>query len=298
MDRLLAGQRNDFGFKTLRLEKRHPTEAPLISVLVRVKNEARALGAFLRSLEQQSIFPRMEVIFLDSGSTDGTCEMLQSFPASVYAIAPSEFSFGPTCNLVCSLATAPILCLASGHIEFVAPEALAEGVALLRNAPRLAAAYYRQIPNEALGASSYERAQLRWSFPPGPAPRRASHGKHAFSNAASLFRADVWRQMPFPAVNGSEDFLWAEQLLEKGGELWYLPNLCVRHSHDEQPGDLHRRVLINVEARPQNLRSWKNVAKYMIGVAGACMLCGAGPLEALRYAHAHASAYMPRKGSR
>lgn len=284
-----------FGFRSLRCLKIHEVKDPSISVLVRVKNEISAITPFLQTLRQQSIFAKTEVIFLDSGSTDGTVEKLMAFSGSVYAIDSSEFMFGPTCNLLCSLANAEFLSLMSGHIEITGTDTLERALAFLKAAPAFSAAYFRQIPNESLGASSYERAQLRWNFPNGVNPVMQSSQKHVFSNAASLFNANIWRKIPFPAVTASEDYLWIEKVLEAGGHLFYLPHLVVRHSHNETPEQLHRRVVLNVEARPHNNLRWPAAIKYFCGVSVACLLYGAGPVEAFKYAKAHGGAYLKSK---
>ena len=282
-------------FRSLKQIKVHRSIDPMISVLVRVKNEGKAIGAFLRSLKRQSIFDNIEVVFLDSGSTDDTISHLTSFPASVFTIAPEEFSFGPTCNLICSLAHAPLHSLMSGHIELSSPDLLTSGMGALRAAGPLSAAYFRQIPNSVVGASSYERAYLRHAFPPGPALQYKASNQHSFSNAASLFRRDVWQKIPFPSAKASEDYLWAEELLAAGGKILYLPELCVLHSHNEQPHQIAHRVKINVDARVPTLKGWSRTAKYLIGVTGSCLLEGAGPFEAIRFGWAHASAYVPRR---
>src|ERR1700722_15814956 len=59
-----------------------------IAVLVRTKNELAALPDFWRSLVKQSIFENAEIIFLDSGSSDGTVEYLLGKPCAVYSIPP------------------------------------------------------------------------------------------------------------------------------------------------------------------------------------------------------------------
>jgi len=284
---------SQFGFKSLDVMQRHAVADPFVSILVRVKNEKHAINAFLESLRRQDAFERTEIIFLDSGSTDGTLSELAQFPCSVYTIAPDEFSFGPTCNLICSLANAPVLSLMSGHIELVEQDAVMAGVAFLQPSSRFAAGYYRQIPNETIGASAYERAFLRRKFFSGSGPERKHSKRHAFSNAASIFTATAWRAIPFPSVGASEDYLWAEELLAKDGELFYLPHFSVRHSHNEQPHQVRHRVKINVDARPDVERSWRNVSKYFLGVAGACLLQRASPMEAIRFGAAHASAYIP-----
>ena len=48
----------------------------MISVVIAVKNELPHIKECLTSLENQT-YPDFETIFVDGGSTDGTCEYLQ-----------------------------------------------------------------------------------------------------------------------------------------------------------------------------------------------------------------------------
>jgi len=59
-------------------EKRALTERPLVSIIAPVLNGARYLEACVNSVLSQD-YPRIEHIFVDGGSTDGTMEMLSTF---------------------------------------------------------------------------------------------------------------------------------------------------------------------------------------------------------------------------
>lgn len=47
----------------------------------------------------------MEVIIIDSGSTDGTLVLLQKYPVKIHNLPPAEFNHGETRNLGVQLAT-------------------------------------------------------------------------------------------------------------------------------------------------------------------------------------------------
>jgi glycosyltransferase involved in cell wall biosynthesis len=262
-----------------------------LSVLVRVKNELNALPEFWRRLSQQSCFNQCEVVFLDSGSTDGTVEYLSSLPCTVWSIAPQEFCFGSSCNTVMSLSQAPVALLISGHVLLNQPNDLQ--IALDTVAPhKYAAAYFRQTPNPYLGSNAYERAFLSRRFPV-TAEREPLDLTHpgSFSNAASMLTRAAWLRNPFPDVSASEDFLWAQKHLELGGKLFYLPHIEVLHSHNERAETVFRRVRINVEARGLT-RSYAKAAMYCGGIFASTMRHGASVSEAWRYAFNHAKAYL------
>lgn len=273
-----------------RLQQIRPNR-PDLAVLVRVKNEMKALPEFWRRLAAQSCFERCEVVFLDSGSADGTVEFLSSLPCTVWQLAPEDFRFGSSCNTVIAISSAPVVLLISGHVLLTGPNDL-ENMLQSVAGHRCAAAYARQAPNEYFGSNAYERAFLARRFPRSEnlGPIELDH-TGSFSNAASLLTREAWLRNPFPDVSASEDFLWAKRHLELGGKLFYLPHVEVLHSHNEAPETIFRRVRINVEAR--DLRgSHMRAAALCGGIFAATLRHGASLGEAWQYASQHAKAYL------
>ena len=265
---------------------------PALSVLVRVKNERPALPEFWSRLSAQSFFSRAEVLFLDSGSTDGTLEFLQPLPVTVYQIPPEAFCFGAACNLLVSLSRAPVVCFLSGHVLLENPDALEKLHAALSGSAR-AAAYLRQAPDIVFGANYYERAYLERRYPCKLGLELIQvHRPGGFSNAASGLTRDAWEGNPFPELHASEDFVWAEKHLARGGKLFYLPGVTVMHSHRDSPSRVYQRVLSNAQARGGK-GSYLKASYFLAGVLLAMLRAGAPAREALRYAVSHARAYLP-----
>jgi glycosyltransferase involved in cell wall biosynthesis len=57
--------------------------APLASVVIRSKDEAASIGTTLRALAAQTVADRLEVIVVDSGSSDGTVAIAREAGARV-----------------------------------------------------------------------------------------------------------------------------------------------------------------------------------------------------------------------
>jgi hypothetical protein len=260
------------------------------SVLVRVRNEAKELPRFVESLRRQSVFEKLELIVLDSESTDATLSAFASVNCSIYQIPKAEFSFGQTCNLLMALSTTEVNFFFSGHVCITSARAL-EVAAEDMLAGRTHAGFFRQIPNEVAGASVYDRVFLQVAF---PARERGQWRKATrFSNAASVVSRSAWEKLWFPDVVFSEDALWATKLASNFG--WspkYYAEYTVEHSHNDAPGDVEKRVLLNAIARRAGWRHvLVSVAKFplMVGLLAR----GGAPIgKATQYAVAHVSAYL------
>lgn len=276
-------------FKILKCQR---PRAPVLSVLVRVRNEYSALPEFWSRLSSQTVFEDLEVLFLDSGSNDGTLEFLESLPVSIFQIPPAKFSFGPSCNLLMSLSQASVACFLSGHVLLERSDALEKLYSILSKKAH-AAVYLRQVPDKIFGANSYERAYLAHRYPNALGKELVEMRCPAgFSNAASGLTRDAWKRNPFPDVHGSEDFAWAEKHLAMGGRIFYLPQVKAMHSHRDSPAAVFDRVRLNVLAR-RIKRSYFTASYFFVGVTIAMLRQGAPLSEALRYAKVHALAYAP-----
>ncbi|HEX6714963.1 MAG TPA: glycosyltransferase, partial [Thermoleophilaceae bacterium] len=73
--------------------------APSVSVIIRAKDEAAAIGEILDLvLAQQLDTGEVEVIVVDSGSTDGTLEIVRERAVQLIEIPSATFSFGGALN--------------------------------------------------------------------------------------------------------------------------------------------------------------------------------------------------------
>ena len=72
---------------------------PKYSVVIPTRNGAATLPALLDALRAQRTIGTLEIIAVDSGSTDGTIELLQPQVHSLIRISPREFDHGLTRNL-------------------------------------------------------------------------------------------------------------------------------------------------------------------------------------------------------
>src|SRR5207248_3867509 len=111
----------------------------------RAKNEARFVGETLRALFDVSALCPRQVVVVDSGSTDGTQAIVESFPTQLIQITPEEFTYGYALNLAVANVDAELVATLSAH-------SLPSNCDWLRNLiksfsrPRVAGVYGRQLP--------------------------------------------------------------------------------------------------------------------------------------------------------
>jgi len=67
------------------------------SIVIRAYNEDQHIGRLFEGIKQQTV-KDVDVILVDSGSTDSTVAIAESFGARVVKIRPEEFTFGRSLN--------------------------------------------------------------------------------------------------------------------------------------------------------------------------------------------------------
>jgi len=270
---------------------------PRIAIAVRLKNERKFLPALIASLQEQTVFGNCELVFLDSGSADGSVEYLRRYADRIYAIEPSEFQFGRSCNQIISACEAPYVVLLSAHVVIAEPDALELAVGALERNQKLAAVYLRQktagVPNKDF--SAYESLFLKKRFPVSNLDMTAASIPTAapISNAGAVVRRSVWVQTAFPEVQASEDVLWARTVVKQGASLLYIGERSIVHNHSETAEQVYRRVRINKVAQNGSKPQYRKAFFYFAGIFGA-LLCieRASLATSFRYAKAHAAAYI------
>ena len=74
---------------------------PAVSIIVRTLNEAKFLPECLQKIGEQKYGGPVEVVVVDSGSTDDTVKIAANFNVKIVHISKSEFTFGRSLNVGC-----------------------------------------------------------------------------------------------------------------------------------------------------------------------------------------------------
>jgi rhamnosyltransferase len=219
--------------------------APRVSIVLPVKNGAATLPALLDAVRRQRTDADTEIVAVDSGSTDGSLDLLQAGADRLVRIDPGAFNHGTTRNLGIESSRGELVVLLVQDAVPASDRWLEALTAPLRRDPSVAGAFARQVPRE--DASGIARHYLRLWAASGETPLvaalagaaeleamapRERLARCAFDNVCSCVRRPVWARHPFPRTSIGEDVAWAREVLLAGHRIAFAPDACVIHSHD------------------------------------------------------------------
>jgi glycosyltransferase involved in cell wall biosynthesis len=209
--------------------------APTASIVIRCYNEKEHIGGVVEAVKRQ-VFSDFEIIAVDSGSTDGTLEILKEHVVTIVQIPKESFSFGRSLNLGCAASRGRFLVFLSAHC-YPTDESWLVNLLSGFDDPEVAAVYGRQ---RAVATSAFSEHQVlrRW-FPDESLPRQDGP---FLNNANCAVRRSVWEQVPYDEdLPGLEDVAWATTVREAGWWIGYRADATVHHVHDETRSQTRNR---------------------------------------------------------
>lgn len=205
------------------------------SIVIRAYNEGRYIGRLLEGIRQQTI-KDVEIILVDSGSTDETVPIAESCGAQIVRIPSTEFTFGRSLNFGIQAATRELIVIASAHVYPVYPDWLESILRPFENST-VALTYGKQRGPESAYFSE-QQIYHRW-YPEVSKPQQAT----AFcNNANAAIRKSLWEKNRYDeTLTGLEDLAWAKWAKEQGYEIAYVPDAEIIHVHNETLGGVFNR---------------------------------------------------------
>ena len=199
------------------------TEHPLVSIIIRTKNEERWITQCLDSIFKQS-YRNLEVVLVDNESTDQTVHRAKQFDITLLTI--SEFRPGAAINQGIEASSGEIIVCLSGHCIPTSEDWLQNLIREVRY-DGVAGVYGRQEPLSF--SSDVDKRDLMLVF---GLDRKEQTKDSFFHNANSAFRREVWEKFPFDAeATNIEDRIWGEQVIRAGFKIIYEPTASVFHWH-------------------------------------------------------------------
>jgi rhamnosyltransferase len=216
-----------------------------VSVVIPTFNAGPGFGELLRKLDAQRGDFELEVVVVDSGSTDGTTELAARHGAVLHSASKASFDHGATRDLGISLSSGEYVALTVQDAVPLDERWLATMVESLHKDRRVAAVYGRHVPRPDAGAmtralvsnlavAGSERREQEIKAPEiyeGLPPPQRRHIA-AFDNVSSCVRRSVWEEFPFGVADFAEDLRWGKKVVEAGYTIVYEPRSVVVHSHE------------------------------------------------------------------
>jgi rhamnosyltransferase len=214
---------------------------PRVSVIIRTKNEGTYLERVLQAVHDQDYADSVEIVLVDSGSTDDTLEIARRFAVRLIEIRPEEFTYGRALNIGAKAAHGELLVNLSGHAIPVERDYFQHLLAPFED-PAVWATFGRDVPLPG-GCPSRGRDLETW-FPNAWADR-----SRFFSNANACLRKQAWEALPFDEdLSIAEDAKWAQQVLAAGCRIVYVPTASAYHPHPCSPRYIYLRSVLETTA--------------------------------------------------
>lgn len=216
-----------------------------VSVVIPVKNEAAKIRSCINGILSQTVAVK-EIIVIDSGSTDGTIEILREFDkVKVIEIPSSDFNHGTTRNVAVQHATGEFVLLTVGDARaydnmfiehmlntIVGNDQIA-GVCGSQVVPherdKNPADWFRPVSPPNIQVFKFTPEEFN-ALPPEEKKRVCS-----WDDVIALYRREVLIKLPFRHTTYAEDALWAQDALLAGHTIAYNTAARVYHYHLEDP---------------------------------------------------------------
>jgi GT2 family glycosyltransferase len=216
-----------------------------LSVLLLTKNGGRDVEGLLPKLYAQKDVGSLEVIAVDSGSTDGTIELLQRHPLRLEQISAEAFHHARTRNFAAGFACGEILVFLSQDAIPASSHWLSHMVSNFDDV-QVGAVYGRQIPKPGSFAERQETLGSVYGahrIVKDPAHRNGlGYRFYLFSSVNAAIRRSVWQATRFPEeLKVFEDLGIAKRILDRGWKIVYEPQAAVYHSHNHSTLGLFKR---------------------------------------------------------
>lgn len=200
---------------------------PSCSIVIRAYNEEQHLGKLLQGIASQTV-KHVQIILVDSGSTDETLAIAQDFNVDIVHIKPDQFTFGRSLNFGIKQADADIVVMASAHVYPVYPDWLEKLIEPFKD-EKVGLVYGKQS-----GCDTSKFSELQVFHHWYPDASDFDQSTPFCNNANAAIRKSLWQTHPYDEnLTGLEDLAWAKWVKQQGYRIAYSAEAEVIHVHDE-----------------------------------------------------------------
>lgn len=188
----------------------------------------------LEMVQQQKIDGDIEIIAIDSGSSDGTINFIENqSEISLYKIPKSDFGHGKTRQMGAHLAHGELVVFLTQDATPAHDKWLENLVKKIESDNRLMAVCSRVLPRDDAMAIRKYGIMAEWC---ASEEDSVVFGKDAadyrIHDISTIYRRDFLLEHHFDDVSFGEDVLIAKKILENGFAYGFAGQSVVRHSHD------------------------------------------------------------------
>ena len=256
---------------------------PVFSIIIPVYNREETIAALLTSIFACNLPFPIEVIIINSGSTDRTKEIIQGFDdkrITIIDIKKEEFNHGLTRNLGVKRSSGTYVYFFSGDALVISKDIFTRTLSHFQTYSNSAIVFARQIPYDAtpliqkLETTVYfddldvyadkngivlqtitkpfisfnEENKMLWYFS---------------SDVAACYRKSFLTAYPFPKTEyGGEDVFAARIVLEKGYLKIYDSRIVVQHSHNYSVLEYIKREKVEMGLVVERLKTKKKIRLF------------------------------------
>ena len=217
--------------------------SPLISIIIRTRNEERWIDHCLSAITTQSIND-YEIILVDNNSQDRSVKIAKKYTENIINV--TDFYPGKAINDGIRASSGKYIVVISGHCIPKNNLWLEKLIEPLKNDTTrlLAGVYGRQEPLSS--SSALDKRDLTVVF---GLDERTQKKDSFFHNANSAIPRKIWEKFPFDEnTTNIEDRLWGAEVIKNGYHIHYTPESSVYHYHGiNQGGKLDRaEKIVNI----------------------------------------------------
>jgi glycosyltransferase involved in cell wall biosynthesis len=220
---------------------------PLASVVLLTFNGESYLREVLDAVGRQKASFDYEVLVIDSGSRDGTLDILRSYAVNLHQIPNSEFNHGETRNLGARLSRGRFVAYLTQDSTPADEHWLQYLVDAFDLGPKVGAVYGLHLPRpdcDPVTRRDTEEFFKMMGPVDRPTIRSIKEGEEGwqeylqnegiigfFSDVNSCLRKSVWKEIPYRPLDYAEDQALGRDVLRAGYWKVYEPRAAVVHSH-------------------------------------------------------------------
>jgi glycosyltransferase involved in cell wall biosynthesis len=229
-----------------------------ISVIIPTKNAGPDFPTVLEKIKNQKGIASIEIIIVDSGSNDGTCEVAERSGCRVFLIKPEEFNHGLTRNYGAEQASGEFIVFLVQDAIPIGDYWLHKMVNFFEIDKKIAAITCRQVPRSDsdlfagfilwLHYKSLNRTQNRIYSCETRFDELSSLNKRitaGIEDTCCMMQKKIFDQFKFRNIQYGEDLDIGIRLLKAGNKTAFVFSTGVIHSHTRDPNYFFKRSFVD-----------------------------------------------------